>query len=224
MTTLSGGQQQRVALARALVFEPRALLLDEPLSALDAALRVEMRDEIRRLQRERGIATLHITHDQEEALSLADRVAVMRAGRLLQVAPPQEIYDRPASREVAGFVGQANLWEGEAVAPDRVRLSFAELVTLPHGRPPGERVVVLLRPEAVIPRQEAPGGGDHEGPDNWFPCQVTRDRFLGSLRRFDALVAGAVILGETSRRGEIRSLVLPPEALHLLPDSDRKGA
>ena len=96
---LSGGQQQRVALARALVFRPRALLLDEPLSALDAALRIEMRDEIRRIQREFQIATLHITHDQQEALSMADRVAVMRQGRIVQIAPPRELYERPATSE-----------------------------------------------------------------------------------------------------------------------------
>ncbi len=98
---LSGGQQQRVALARALVFDPQALLLDEPLSALDAALRVEMRDEVRRLQRLHKIATMHITHDQEEALSMADRVAVMRDGRLVQVDAPKALYARPANRDIA---------------------------------------------------------------------------------------------------------------------------
>ena len=109
---LSGGQQQRVALARALAFKPRALLLDEPLSALDAATRVAMRDEIRRIQRSQNIATLLITHDQDEALSLADRIAVLRDGRLVQAATPHEIYDRPADGFVAGFVGRANLLAG----------------------------------------------------------------------------------------------------------------
>src|ERR1700674_3913334 len=106
---ISGGQQQRVALARALVFEPRALLLDEPLSALDVATRVAMREEIRRIKRRATIATARITHDQDEALSLADRVAILRDGRLIQYASPQEIYDRPADAFVAGFVGHANL-------------------------------------------------------------------------------------------------------------------
>src|SRR5256885_14379370 len=106
---LSGGQQQRVALARALVFGPRALLLDEPLSALDAATRVAMRDEVRRIQREQNIATLLITHDQDEALSLADRIAVLRDGKLVQFAPPHLIYDAPADAFVASFVGRANL-------------------------------------------------------------------------------------------------------------------
>jgi len=109
---LSGGQQQRVALARALVFKPRALLLDEPLSALDAAHRAAMRDEIRSVQRANNIATLHVTHDQEEALSIADKVAVLRDGKLLQVATPAELYDRPVDRFVAGFVGAANLFDG----------------------------------------------------------------------------------------------------------------
>ena len=113
---LSGGQQQRVALARALAFKPRALLLDEPLSALDATTRVTMRDEIRRIQKHQNIASLLITHDQDEALSLADRIAVMREGRLVQVATPQEIYDRPADAFVANFVGRANLIDGVAAA------------------------------------------------------------------------------------------------------------
>src|SRR5207244_11860307 len=109
---LSGGQQQRIALARALVFKPRALLLDEPLSALGAATRVTMRDEIRRIQKQNNVASLLITHDQDEALSLADRIAVLRDGRLVQVATPQEIYDRPADAFVANFVGRANLIDG----------------------------------------------------------------------------------------------------------------
>ena len=118
---LSGGQQQRVALARALVFGPKALLLDEPLSALDAAVRLQMREEIRRIQREQGIATLLITHDQDEALSMADRIAVMRDGRIEQVAAPRELYERPMNRFVAGLVGRANLLDGTlSAAGDRV--------------------------------------------------------------------------------------------------------
>ena len=117
---LSGGQQQRVALARALVFEPRALLLDEPLSALDAATRLTMRDEIRRIQKQQAIASLLITHDQDEALSLADRVVVLRDGRLVQVAPPQDLYDRPADAFVASFVGRANLLDGAVAGDDLV--------------------------------------------------------------------------------------------------------
>ena len=106
-----------MALGRALVFRPRVLLLDEPLSALDAATRVTMRDEIRRIQKKQNIASLLITHDQDEALSMADRIAVMRDGRLVQVAPPREMYDRPADAYVAGFIGRANLLDGRVVTP-----------------------------------------------------------------------------------------------------------
>ena len=119
---LSGGQQQRVALARALVLNPDILLLDEPLSNLDAKIRVQVRAEIRKLQKDLGITTVYVTHDQEEALSLSDRVAVMRDGRVLQVAPPKELYERPAGRFVADFVGTNNFLPGTCrdVAADRI--------------------------------------------------------------------------------------------------------
>ena len=146
---LSGGQQQRVALARALVFGPRALLLDEPLSALDASTRMAMRDEIRRIQREHNIASLLITHDQDEALSLADRVVVMRDGRILQDAPPQVIYDAPADVFVADFVGRANLLDGVATGPTSVDTAIGQLVTPEHGLPPGSAVRILVRPERI---------------------------------------------------------------------------
>src|SRR6185312_5358915 len=126
---LSGGQQQRVALARALVFKPRALLLDEPLSALDAATRTTMRDEVRRIQRAQNIATLLITHDQDEALSLADRLVLLRDGRLVQAGSPQEIYDRPADAFVAGFVGRANLIDGRVIDAETVDTAIGRLAT-----------------------------------------------------------------------------------------------
>ena len=150
---LSGGQQQRVALARALVFGPQALLLDEPLSALDAALRVEMRDEIRRLQRLHNIATLHITHDQEEALSMADRVAMMQNGRIVQVGEPRasSMLVRPTAT-VADFVGHANLWTGRIVGPISVETPLGVLTTAPHGRKSGDTIAVLVRPEARASR------------------------------------------------------------------------
>ncbi|PWB64369.1 MAG: ABC transporter ATP-binding protein, partial [Bradyrhizobiaceae bacterium] len=212
---LSGGQQQRVALARALVFEPRALLLDEPLSALDAALRVEMRDEIRRLQRDHGIATLHITHDQEEALSMADRVAVMQNGRIVQVAAPHEIYARPANREIAAFVGQANLWPGRVAGPQEIETALGRLRSGTHSLPAGARVVVLVRPERV---QVGPA------PDgvNSFSGTVVRDRFLGSFRRFDLQCAGGSLLGETRELGEITTVHIPASAVQLLPDDNNK--
>jgi putative spermidine/putrescine transport system ATP-binding protein len=209
---LSGGEQQRVALARALVFRPRALLLDEPLSALDAARRIEMRDEIRRLQRAHGIATLHITHDQEEALSMADRVAVMDAGRILQVGTPAEIYRRPLSRAVAAFVGHANLWRGRAVGPAEVETSLGRLATVPHGVAVGAEITVLIRPERFRAG---------EGPEglNTLRGAIVRDRFLGSLRRFDLEVGTAIVAVETSDAQPAAVVHAPPEAVQVIaPD------
>jgi putative spermidine/putrescine transport system ATP-binding protein len=210
---LSGGQQQRVALARALVFGPQALLLDEPLSALDAALRVEMRDEIQRLQRMHHIATLHITHDQEEALSMADRVAVMQNGRIVQVDRPRDIYARPANREVADFIGQANLWNGRVTGPASVETPLGVLTTAAHGYAPGDAVTVLVRPEGVR-LGRAPDGV------NSFAGAVTRDRFLGSFRRFDFKVGETVVLGETGDMGEISAIHFLPTSIQLLPNKD----
>jgi len=147
---LSGGQQQRVALARALAISPRVLLLDEPLSALDAKVREQLRDEIRRLQLELGVTTVIVTHDQEEALSMADRVGVMRAGRLEQCAAPAVLYERPATAFVAEFVGTTNKVEAEVVGDGCVR-AFGQTVAAEGGLPPvGGSVTVLVRPEALV--------------------------------------------------------------------------
>jgi len=207
---LSGGQQQRVALARALVFRPRALLLDEPLSALDAALRVEMRDEIRRIQRAYDIATLHITHDQQEALSMADRVAVMRSGRIEQVASPRELYERPASREVAAFVGHANLWPGTTSGPDSVETPLGRITTERHGLASGRKVTVMVRPEKIRP-------GAAPGAANTFAGEVRLDRFLGSVRQFDLAVRGGTITGETDQAIPITCVHIPRSSVYLLP-------
>jgi putative spermidine/putrescine transport system ATP-binding protein len=148
---LSGGQQQRVALARALAIEPRVLLLDEPLSALDAKVRVQLRDQIRALQRRLAITTVFVTHDQDEALSMADRVAVMREGRLEQVASPAELYDEPQTPFVAEFVGTMNRLPGKLLGPGRVAVLGREVTA----RGPvavgnaGKDVDVLARPEAL---------------------------------------------------------------------------
>jgi putative spermidine/putrescine transport system ATP-binding protein len=206
---LSGGQQQRVALARALVFEPAALLLDEPLSALDAATRLTMRDEIRRIQKQQNIASLLITHDQDEALSLADRIAVLRDGRLVQVATPQEIYDRPADGFVAGFVGRANLIDGDVVAADAVDTPLGRLAVLPQPRPAGERVRLLLRPERIVPRAE-PGG------ENVFAVAVLHDRFFGANRELVCAVGNGRLKIETSVRGAIAHVHVPRDAVQFL--------
>jgi ABC-type Fe3+/spermidine/putrescine transport system ATPase subunit len=157
---LSGGQQQRVALARALVTEPTLLLLDEPLSNLDASLRQSMRFELKELQQRIGVTTLYVTHDQEEALVLADRVVVMNFGQIEQVGTPEDVYHRPASRFVASFIGSANLVEGTVVAPPandraRIRLDIGPEFEVP-GSPDvvanlraGDRRTIVLRPEAI---------------------------------------------------------------------------
>jgi putative spermidine/putrescine transport system ATP-binding protein len=212
--SLSGGQQQRVALARALVFRPRALLLDEPLSALDAAMRGEMRDEIRRLQQLHGIATLHITHDQEEALSMADTVTVMREGRILQTGTPKDIYRHPASHAVAAFVGQANLLAGKALDATSIQTALGVVRSLPHAFAKDASVSVLIRPEGIRI-------GNAAGGANGIAGEITRDRFFGSLRRFDfRTVGGVTLLVETDDpQATPRMIELPPDAVQVIaPD------
>ncbi|HWU32922.1 MAG TPA: ABC transporter ATP-binding protein [Marmoricola sp.] len=181
---LSGGQQQRVALARALAIQPRLLLLDEPLSALDAKVREQLRDEIRRIQTDVGVTTVIVTHDQEEALSMADRVAVMNSGRLEQVASPSALYERPATAFVAEFVGTMNRITGVMETEQSVRVLGK---VLPIEGPPmtsGSSVSVLVRPEALVPQ----GATGH-----WtvlaatFRGATTRLR-LGSAEHDDVLV------------------------------------
>lgn len=162
---LSGGQQQRVALARALVVRPRVLLLDEPLSNLDAQLRVEMRREIRRIVKANGLTAIYVTHDQEEALAMADRMAVLHAGRLAQVGTPEEVYRRPNSAHVARFIGETNLVTGTAGAVGRefeVTTAAGVLVTVAGSagwKPnPGQPVAVSIRPEGwEVTEANAPG-------------------------------------------------------------------
>ena len=158
---LSGGQQQRVALARALAVQPAILLLDEPFAALDKNLRLDMQIEIKRIQRLAGTTTILVTHDQEEALSMADRVAVLNAGRLEQFAPPTEVYDRPASLFVNGFVGQANRLSGTLDGQGMVRLDAGGTVLSAQAAalPPGSRVVVCLRPEHLRFAPDTQSGG-----------------------------------------------------------------
>ena len=163
---LSGGQQQRVALARALVNLPGALLLDEPLAALDLKLRQAMQLELKRIQREVGITFLFVTHDQGEALTMSDRIAVMSQGAVEQIGSPEEIYHRPASLFVAGFIGSANLLPGTAVAYDGdatvVKLNCGATIRASGGpaiRPLGEPFSVMLRPERLLPTLDAPGDG-----------------------------------------------------------------
>jgi iron(III) transport system ATP-binding protein len=187
---LSGGQQQRVALARALVLNPDILLLDEPLSNLDAKIRVQVRAEIRKLQKDLGITTVYVTHDQEEALSLSDRVAVMREGRVLQVAPPKELYERPVGRFVADFVGTNNFLAGTCREITADRLCAETPVGLVRGSPTprvrvGQRCVLAVRPENI-----ALGAG-HE---NTFTGRIALASYLGSTLRYDVAVPDGVVL------------------------------
>ena len=146
---LSGGMQQRVALARALVYRPRVLLLDEPLAALDRKLREEMRDELRAIQRAVGITTIFVTHDQAEALGLSDRIAVMYAGRIEQLGAPREIYERPATRFVADFIGASTVLRGRVSGTDRVTVAGAVLHVKGAALPQAAEVELAIRPERV---------------------------------------------------------------------------
>ena len=184
---LSGGQQQRVALARALAVRPKVLLLDEPLSALDAKVRLQLRDEIRRIQQEFGITTLFVTHDQEEALSMADRVAVMRAGRLEQCAAPAELYDRPATAFVAQFVGTMNHLSGQVIEPGKVRVADRELPVDGDCPAAGTEVKVLLRPEN-LDLEPITGSGGSTDPSAG-EGQVLLATFLGATTRLTLRLA-----------------------------------
>ncbi|HYZ34376.1 MAG TPA: ABC transporter ATP-binding protein, partial [Crenalkalicoccus sp.] len=146
---LSGGQQQRVALARALVVNPAVFLLDEPLSNLDARLRTEVRAEIRALQQRLGLTTLFVTHDQEEALTLADRLVVMDRGRVRQVGRAEEVYERPADAFVAGFLGGCNLLPGAPAGPGRFRLASGAELPCDPAPPPPDATLLALRPERI---------------------------------------------------------------------------
>jgi putative spermidine/putrescine transport system ATP-binding protein len=167
---MSGGQQQRVALARALAISPQVLLLDEPLSALDAKVRTQLRDEIRRIQLELGTTTLFVTHDQEEALGIADRVGVMRNGLLEQIAAPAELYDRPATSFVAEFVGLTNQIKVE-VTNGSISAFGTTLSTLPGSITSGSGIA-LIRPEALTVKANSSGN-----------CRVVATSFLGSICR-----------------------------------------
>jgi len=181
---LSGGQLQRVAIARALVIEPEVLLLDEPLSNLDAQLRVEMRGEIRQLQQSLGITAIYVTHDQEEALAISDRIAVMRQGRFEQIGAPDEIYRRPASPFVAEFMGTTNLLKGAVTSQGAsIKVGETEFAVPRLAASQGTTLSFSLRPEALRPLI-----GNEAAPEGWavVPAKLTRLEFLGALTRIEA--------------------------------------
>jgi iron(III) transport system ATP-binding protein len=217
---LSGGQQQRVALARAMGIEPRVLLFDEPLSNLDAKLRVSLRSEIRRIQQQLGITSVYVTHDQSEAMALSDLVVVMNGGRVEQAGTPDEVYQRPASRFVADFIGRANFVEGrvERVDGGSVELGlFGRSMTVPaaSGQRAGDSAVVVVRPESI-----RVGVGDLRGV-------VRRATFLGPLAEYELEVDGSVLLAADPdwmgrglhEPGESVAWSMRPEQAYVLPPS-----
>jgi putative spermidine/putrescine transport system ATP-binding protein len=192
---LSGGQQQRVALARAIAIKPQVLLLDEPLSALDAKIRVSLREEIRALQRSLGITTIYVTHDQEEALSMSDRIVVMNEGRVEQIGTPFEVYNNPKTRFVASFVGTLNIMKGKVADPaaGRIVIDGQEVFAskpVTHAQA-GEACAVALRPEAAtLHRSElqeaakiASSFAQESGPRNRMQGTIEEVSFLGSVVR-----------------------------------------
>jgi len=181
---LSGGQQQRVALARALAARADCLLLDEPLSNLDARLRLQMRGELRRLIKSAGTTAIYVTHDQVEALSMADRIAVMNEGRIVQVGSADELYDRPACRFVADFLGEANFVEGrilETGPPAKVQTPLGVVLAgVPEGMQPGQEVACCIRPERIVVSSVS----EAAGWDNVLPARVVADIYLGQMRQY----------------------------------------
>jgi putative spermidine/putrescine transport system ATP-binding protein len=213
---LSGGMQQRVALARALAIEPRVLLLDEPLSALDALVRLQLREEIRRLQTQLGITTLYVTHDQEEALSISDRVAVLSKGRVEQIGVPAEIYNEPNTPFVAAFIGTMNRFEAIVMDDGEVDFHGTRLrVDNARGRQSGERVLVLVRPETLTVEQSENGTG--------LGGQVVGHIFLGATTRVKVEAAGQELSADVPSTkaaslpvGARVSATFPPESARVL--------
>jgi iron(III) transport system ATP-binding protein len=205
---ISGGQQQRVALARALAVHPACLLLDEPLSNLDAKLRIEMRAEIRRICKSTGITTIYVTHDQKEALSVADRIAILHDGRLAQVGSPGALYNRPASAFVASFIGQTNLIDGtvgESLDGMAIVATDAGAIRAPRGAAAGAKVTLSIRPEQMrIARDGGDGGGANSGGN------------AGGANRLSGRVIETTFLGEASehvlevKTRKIKVIVTPP--------------
>ena len=210
---LSGGMQQRVALARALVYQPRVLLLDEPLAALDRKLREGMRDELRAIQRSVGITTIFVTHDQAEALGLSDRIAVMHRGRIEQLGAPREIYEHPATRFVADFVGASTVLRGRAVAADRVAVAGSTLVvTSVRPLAVGTDVELAIRPERV---RLSTGPGD-----NVLEARIEGLVYQGAQTEVTARLSdGQRVLASVGEPAPARLAAGQTARLHLPPDA-----
>ena len=226
---LSGGQQQRVALARALAARPDCLLLDEPLSNLDARLRLHMRQQLRSLVKSTGTTAVYVTHDQKEALSMADRIAVMNDGRVVQVGAAEEIYDRPRSRFVADFLGEANFVLGRVAGASgsivRVETPVGGLLAAGPAPPVGQDVVCCLRPERIQLSAARPAEGS--GESAYLPATVVECVYLGDLRQYTCEVSGGPrwkvsLLADRARpipEGQAVTLHVAAEDVALLPAS-----
>jgi iron(III) transport system ATP-binding protein len=221
---LSGGQQQRVALARALAMSPGLLLLDEPLSALDARVRVRLRHEVTSLQKRLGVTTVMVTHDQEEALTMADRIVVMNHGVIEQVGTPEEIYRQPASVFVADFIGAMSFLPGAAAGRTKVRLGSIELAaTMPESIRESDQIWICVRPEDVMVR------GIDSGTPNQFEAKLDELEFLGSFYRAELsakAAPGVPITADFSinamrdlqfKEGQLLRIALLPERIRVFP-------
>ncbi len=215
--SLSGGQQQRVAIARAVINRPRLLLLDEPLAALDYKLRKDMQRELKRIQRSLGITFIFVTHDQEEALSMSDRVVVMNEGKIQQIGSPQEIYNEPRNAFVADFIGESNILDGVMVRDYLVRMDGREFTCLDAGFAPEEAVDVVIRPEDVdiVPPEEGMLTG-----------KVTAVTFKGDYYEIIIDVCSfkwMVQATDEVREGEVLGLRIEPDAFHIMKKSKYSG-
>ncbi|HEY3153342.1 MAG TPA: ABC transporter ATP-binding protein [Candidatus Binatia bacterium] len=216
-TDLSGGQQQRVAMARAMVTEPKILLMDEPLSNLDARLREQMRVELRKITKSIGVTTLYVTHDQAEALSLGDRVCVMNAGEILQIASPNEVYARPANLFVAQFVGEMNFFDGKVAGAGHVESPFGLIAAcLPSGVSDGAAVTLAIRPEhvKVIPSPSYGIAGNIG--------KVTSRHYLGDAALAEVEINGVTLLAKLAGDmdlivGQNAGVELPAHCWHVFP-------
>lgn len=227
---LSGGQQQRVSLARAIATSPGLLLLDEPLSALDAQVRSYLRKEIKQLQRKLGITTIMVTHDQEEALTMADRIVVMNHGVIEQLGTPEEIYGEPRTEFVAGFIGTMNFIPSVVVEAGVLRAGSTELKCDTSGYSVGEQVKVSIRPEDILPL-----GQEEQGFDNTLIVLVSGTEFLGSFVRVSIKTSSDDIpelLADLSinairrmniKEGDQLTITLPPDRLNIYPSIPGEG-
>jgi iron(III) transport system ATP-binding protein len=218
VTAISGGQQQRVALARAMVIQPRVLLLDEPLSNLDANLREEMRFEVRRLHDEYRYTTVYVTHDQSEAMTTADLIAVMNSGRIEQAGAPEEIYERPRSEFVARFIGASNIVRGKALDGEHVSVAGVPLRCVGRELMPGDQTAISVRQHELRMSTAEPKDADQ----NVLAATVVRNVFLGNSRDYMVELADATQIrvvtnpAENVAQGSKIWLHLPPERCRAL--------